>query len=230
MSLTDRIGLAGFFPGIAGARLPKDFFIDGDDFTKTPVDDEDYAFTNATVGTMALAAAGENGVLLLDAASTTATQGAQMQRPAASFLPKAGRHILFSARLKITDTYDKCEFFAGLAEIDTTIIGTSAVSTANHIAFSCVTDDGVLLSNCEKAGAGATTTGYTLVEDTYLTLGIHVHELSKVEFSVNGVIKGIISTTANIPIVGLSPSFVCQSGGTNDPIMSIDYWVCAQDR
>jgi len=226
----EKFGFTGKMPGVADALQYEDLFIDGDDFVTTPIDDEDYAFTNATAGTMALDPAGDNGVLLLDSNSTTVTQGCNLQRPAASFIPKAGRTIYFETRLKLVDTFDDCEFFAGLAELDTTIIGTSAVSTGNHIAFTCVTDNGVLLSNAEKATAGTTGVGTTLAEDTWVTLGIKVNGLTDITYYVNGAAVNKISTAANIPIVGLAPSFVCQTGGTADVIMHIDYWKCAQTR
>jgi len=226
----DKFGLIGKIPGVANPLQYEDFFLDGDDFVTTPIDDEDYAFTNATAGTMALDPSAPNGVLLLDSASDTVRQGAQIQRPAAQIKPVAGRTIWFETRLKLVDTYDDCEFFAGLAELDTTIIATSAVSTANHIAFTCVTNDGVLLSNTEKAGAGTTGAGTTLAEDTWVTLGIKVNGLTDITYYVNGVAVSKISTAANIPIVALSPSFVCQSGGTADVIMHLDYWKCQQTR
>ena len=226
----DKFGLIGKIPGVATPLQYEDFFLDGDDFVTTPVDDEDYAFTNATAGTMALDPAAANGVLLLDSNSTTVTQGAQIQRPAASFLPVAGRTIWFETRLKLVDTYDDCQFFAGLAEIDTTIIGSSAVSTANHIAFTCVTNDGILLSNAEKAGANTTGVGTTLAEDTWVVLGIKVNGLTDITYYVDGVAVNKITTVANIPIVAMAPSFVCQTGGTADVIMHIDYWKCQQTR
>lgn len=232
MSLTHKTGLIALFPGVANARIPKDIYYDGDDFTKTLVDDEDYACDqyNST-GTWANAAAGENGILLLDSACATASDGVQIQRPAASFLPKAGRTIIFSTRLKTDDLLANAELFFGLAEIDTSIIAAHAISTANHIGFSSITTDGILLANCEKAGAGTTKTAVTSVEATYLTLGFVVNGLDDVTFYADGVEVAKIDTTANIPIVGLSPSFVC--GGiadTSDPIVSMDYWVCEQTR
>ena len=229
MSFED-IGLLSKCEGVISPRQYISSFIDGDDFVTSPIDDEDYAFTNATAGTMALDPAAENGVLLLDSASTTAAQGAQIQRPAASFKPKAGRKIWFETRVKVADTATGPELFIGLAEIDTTIIASSAVSTENHIGFSSVTDDNVLLANSEKATAGTTATGTTAVEATWVTLGIKVDGLDKVSFYVDGDIVSQITTTANIPIVELAPSFVCQSGGTTDPILHIDYWICQQTR
>ena len=38
---------------------------------------------------------------------------------------------------------------------------------------------------------------------------------------INGVVTGDTIATANIPVVAIYPSFVCQSAGTNDPIMHL---------
>jgi len=227
----EKFGIAGYQTGVVNASQLADFYYDGDDFVTTPVDDEDYAFTNATAGTMTIDPAAENGVLLLDAASSTATQGAQMQRPAATFKPEAGRVILFEARVKVADVATGPELFIGLGNIDTTIISSSAVSTTDHIAFTSITDDNVLLANAEKAGAGTTkATGTTLVDGTWVKLGIRVDGVDSASFYVDDVLVSTIDTTANISVLNMSPSFVCQSGGTTDPILHIDYWRCQQTR
>lgn len=224
----EKFGFTGKMPGVVDALQFEDMFIDGDDFTVLPIDDEDYAFTNDTTGDMTLSAAGDNGILLLDSVAGTSTQGANLQRPAANFVPKAGRTIFFETKVQ-TDLLG-VEFFAGLAEINTNIISGSAVDTANHIGFTSITDNGLLLSNTEKAGVGTTGIGHQLEIATWVTLGIKVNGLTDITFYVDGDAVQIISTSANIPIVALSPSFVCQSDGTDATILSIDYWKCAQTR
>lgn len=180
----------------------------------------DYVLTQATAGTAAISTAAP-GVLELDSASSTTTQGATLQHNKACFVPAAGKHIWAEFKFKIVDTYDKVELFVGLSELDTTLIATSANSSANHIGWQCVTDNGVLLFSAEKAGAGATKSAATIAEDTYIKLGFYVNGVTEIEQYVNGVLTGTNHATANIPIVALYPSFVCQSAGTNDPIMHI---------
>jgi len=181
---------------------------------------DDYTLTQAVAGAAAISTAAP-GVLELDANSTTATQGANLQRLGACFVPAANKHIWAEFRLKIVDTFDKAEIFVGLSESDTTIIAGSANSSANHIGWQCVTDDGVLLFTSEKAGAGDTGAAATIAEDTYISLGFYVNGITSITQYVNGVETGTAKATANVPIVALYPSFVCQSGGTNDPIMHI---------
>lgn len=189
----------------------------------------DYLLTQATTGTGAISTAAP-GVLELDSNSTTSTQGANLQRIKSAFIPAAGKDIWFETKLKIVDTYDKVELFAGLSELDTTLIGSSANSSANHVGWQCVTDDGVLLFSAEKAGAGATKAAATIAEDTYIRLGFRIIGVTEVEQYINGVLVGTNHVTANIPIVAIYPSFVCQSAGTNDPIMHIAGYRCFQLR
>lgn len=189
----------------------------------------DYVLTQATQGTGAIST-DEEGVLELDANSTTATQGANLQRTKSVFIPKAGSKIYAEFEIKIVDSYDKAEVFVGLSEVDTSIISSSANSSANHIGWQCVTDNGVLLFTSEKAGTGTTSAAVTIEEATYVRLGFVVDGVSTVQQYVNGVAVGDAHETANVPVVALYPSFVCQSGGTNDPIMHIRPYRVFQTR
>ena len=136
---------------------------------------DEWTLTQQTTGTAAISTAA-TGVLEIDSNSTTATQGVNLQRTTSAWVLAANKSLWYEARIKVVDTYDKAELFIGLANDDTTIIGTSAVSTTDHIGFSCVTDNGVLLFNCEKAGTGTTGTGTTISEATYVDLGeINIH-------------------------------------------------------
>lgn len=180
----------------------------------------DYVGTQATAGAAAISTAAP-GVLEIDSDSTTSAQGFQVQRAKSAFVPAAGKHIWFECRIKVVDTYDKVELFVGLSELDTSLIAASANSSANHIGWQCVTDDGVLLFSAEKAGAGATKAAATIAEATYINLGFYVNGVTEIEQYVNGVLTGTNHVTANIPVVAIYPSFVCQSAGTNDPILHV---------
>lgn len=189
----------------------------------------EYVLTQATTGTAGISTA-EGGVLELDSNSTTAAQGVQIQRVKSPFVPVAGSEIWAEFEFKIVDTFDKCELFVGLSEIDTTIIAASANSSANHLGWQCVTDDGVLLFTGEKATAGATAAAATIAENTYIKLGFYVNGVTSAQQYINGVAVGTALATANIPIVAVYPSFVCQSGGTNDPIMHLRGYRIFQTR
>lgn len=181
----------------------------------------EYVLTQATAGSAAISTAAP-GVLELDSGSSTASQGANLQRVKSVFLPASGKSLWFETSVKIVDTFDKVEFFVGLSDVETAIIATSANASDNHIGWQCVTTNGVLLFSSEKAGTGATKAATTLAEDTYVKLGFHYDGTADtVQQYINGVSTGAVHVTANIPKVALVPSFVCQSDGTNDPIMHI---------
>lgn len=191
--------------------------------------DGDYVLTQATQGTAAIDTA-ETGVLLLDSNSSTSTQGANLQRAKSAFIPAAGTTIWAEFEFKIVDTFDKVELFAGLSELDTSIIGSSANSSANHIGWECVTDDGVLIFAGEKASNRETSAAATIAEATYIKLGLKVNGVTSIDQYVNGTLTGTQLTAAAVPIVALYPSFVCQSAGTNDPIMHLRGYRVFQTR
>lgn len=181
----------------------------------------DYILTQATAGSAAMSTTIQ-GVLSIDSGSTTSPQGANVQRAKSMFIPAADKDIWGEFRVKWTGVGAlNVETFVGLSEIDTTIIASSAVSTDNHIGWTSVTDDGVLLFNCEKATAGATSAATTIVSDTWVRLGFRVTGVTSIQQYINGVATGSAVATANIPIVALYPSFVCQSGGTDQPVLHV---------
>lgn len=190
----------------------------------------DYVLTQATAGTGAISTAAP-GVLELDCNSTTQGQGVQLQRVKSAFVPAAGKHIWFECKVKVVDTYDKVQFFAGLSEIDTSLISSGANSSANHIGWEIATGGaGALTFAGEKAGARGTATSTSIAEATYITLGFYVEGVTSIQQYINGVATGSAIATANIPIVALYPSFVCQTDDTNDPILHIAGYRCFQLR
>ncbi len=221
----------GLSPGL-WAKQPRDFqdlnvgFGIQDDFL-TFDDENKWVLTQATAGTAALDVAAKGGVLLLDSASSTNNQGVQIQlggaAGASSFIPSATSKIYYEARIKAADIGSTtCQVFAGLAIVDTSVFASAANSTANHIGYEAINSTAVGIHS-EKAGTrSSTASAHTLVDDTYVKLGFVVDGLTSVTPFVNGVAKTAITT--NIPIVALTPSFVCHSSGTTDPILHVD-WV-----
>lgn len=181
-----------------------------------------YTATQATSGTFA-AGTEYGGVAVADPGAATATQGINVQATAAQFLPAVDKKIFFEARIKASAITSGINFFLGLAEVDTTVIAASAVSTANHAGWSSVTADGILLFNSEKASAGNTGAATTLVAATYLKLGFLIDGLTSIKQFIDGVETGTAKVAANIPIVNLVPTLVCQAKGTQNTI-SIDWW------
>jgi hypothetical protein len=180
-----------------------------------------FVLTQATAGSAAMSTT-DSGTLLISAGSTTSTHGANVQRVKSAFIPAADKHIWAEFNVSWSGVGAlNVETAVGLFEIDTTVIGSSAVSTDNHIGFTSVTDDGILLFNSEKAAAGATAAAHTIVSATKVKLGFKVTGVTSVQAYVNGVATGDAVATANVPIVAVYPTFVCQSGGTDSPVLHL---------
>lgn len=180
----------------------------------------EWVLTQATAGTGAISAV-DPGTLVLDSNSSTDTQGVQVQRVKSLVIPLAGRTIWMEWEAKIADTPAFCQYFGGVSEVDTSIIATSVNSSANHIGFETVTEDGIVIFAGEKAGARDTiAAAVTLVDDTWVRFGFKVNGVTSIEAFVNRVSIGSLAT-ANVPVVAMYPSFVCQTAGTNDPILHV---------
>jgi hypothetical protein len=189
---------------------------------------EEWILTQAVSGT-AVAGTLAGGVFTLGAGATTNHQGPNVQLAGVDFVPAAGKDIWFEARVKVNVLTGR--YFVGLAELDTTIIASGAMTTDNHIGFSSLAGAGVVNLDSEKATAGlATTAVHTFVADTYVKLGFKVSGVTSIQAYVNGVAVGDPNPTANVPIVGLTPSLVVHATGTGTPAMDIDWIRVAQLR
>jgi hypothetical protein len=181
----------------------------------------DYVLTQATAGSAAISAT-YPGTLSIDSGSTTTQQGANVQRAKSAFVPAAGKHIWAEFNVSFTGVDAlNVETAIGLFEIDTTVIAASAVSTANGIGWTSVTDDGVLLFDTEKASAAATAAATTIVSATKVRLGFYVDGVTSIQQYINGVATGSAVATANIPIVAVYPTFACLSAGTDQPVLHV---------
>lgn len=201
-------------------------FLSNDDYDET----DGWTETQATAGTGAVID-GAGGLLQLDSNSTTADQGIQAQLAPEAWLPAAGKDIWFETRLKVTDTVDKVQLFAGLSVLDTTIFATGEISASDYIGF--------LLDATKQGGADnskpdfelkktgqsaeATASVTTLADDTFVRLGFHLSGITTATPYVNGV-AGTAITITNCPVTELALSLACLSEGTNDPILTVD-WV-----
>lgn len=195
-----------------------------DDFLEFE-DDTRWTSTAATAGTAAISAAA-GGILVLDSASATQGQGIQIQLASSPFTLAAGKKLWFETRLKLTDTVGGAQFFAGLSVIDTSIIASNVISSTEYLGWYGV---GTAALECQANSGGTAVNGttQTIVEDTYINLGFKVDGVTSYQPYVNGVALGDeidLTGTDNLPTGALAPSFVCQTNGTVDPIVSLD-WV-----
>lgn len=190
--------------------------------------------TQATAGTSAVATTAP-GALLLDAASTTANQGIQVQRLRSPFLPAAGKSIWAEWLINLTAAtppVTRAQLFVGLAEADTTIFASGSQTTANHIGWR-INTGGLLVTTfaSNKASTEATRTGPTLVAATDIRLGFRYDgDADSVTQYVNGVATGTAIATASVPKVVLYPSLACLSDGTDRPQLLVKGFRCCQLR
>ena len=187
---------------------------------------DNYTLTQATTGTFALDTA-IDGVGLLDCNSTTAGQGGNLQWQGPSVIPVVGQKTAFECRLKGVDIATGPEIFAGLSMVEDTILASGAIFATDYVGFYGVNaTDKVLVAATEDSGTQtvASSSAHTLVEDTYVKLGVVCDGVDDARFYVDGA---LVSTTTTMDIpegVALVPSFVCQSDGTTDPIVHIDWF------
>lgn len=195
-----------------------------------------HVVTNATAGTFQLAD-GRHGIARLDAASTTANQGVEVQRLTANggeiFKPEASSRIYFEARVRLNESpaTSPPDMFIGLSERDTTIIASGANSSANHIGFELINEDATLDFVTENAGTRATYADVkTLAEDTWYKLGFVVDGTGTVKYYVDGELIGTVTGSTSIPVLEMAPSLACKVSGTAaaQPELDIDWWTIYQ--
>jgi len=190
-----------------------------------------WLLTAATSGTTALDTAEKGGVLLLDSGAATNNQGPQIQMggavAACSFIPSAASKIYFETRLKlVTIGSTTVQFFAGLSEVDTTLLAAAANSSANHVGFEAINTTSVTFAAEVGGSRTADTSAGTIADGTYIKLGFLIDGVS----SVTPYIDGVAGTkqTAGIPTAEVTPSLTCHSSGTTQPVMHVDWVACFQ--
>lgn len=187
------------------------------------------------------------GVALADCNSTTQGQGINVQLGGTAgegFVPRAGTSLWFEARIAVADAATGPQLFIGLANTLTTIITSNAITAdTNYVGFRSTTNDNILLFAADKTSATSeTTTAGTLLDLEASTTG----RWHKVGFKIytkfvagsgdvlyakgyfDGAVLATEMTNLVVPTVGLRPSFVCQTGGTVDPILHVDWVRVAQ--
>lgn len=216
------------------AQDPSAGFFFFDDFLDLPTGK--YTATQATAGTFALID-GDGGIVEADSASATDTQGINVQGVAEWLLPEADTEIWGEARMTVHDFGTDgagIQFFFGISEEDTTVIATSANSSANHIGFEAIATSALDFVS-EKAGTRGTIADVDTLIDSDVTtgswhkLGFHVIGLDAIEVWIDGVKWGTEAATANIPIVEMTPTLVVQTdGASTDPLVRMDWWAFAK--
>lgn len=176
----------------------------------------------------------ERGGLLLITTGSSANDFASLQMNGEAWAVTAGRDIWFECRVKFDDTNDT-RWFIGLASTDvtgTTIgpIMDSVASGNSMIGFIQDGDTGIEIDSLVQNGGTGTQTGegVDLVDDTYNTLAFHVRSNDGVEFFIDGVSVGEITT--NIPDGDAMTLSMEVHSPTASSTLEVDYIFCAQRR
>jgi hypothetical protein len=172
--------------------------------------------------------------LLLDSGDDDQGDGInyQMTDPGAVYTPAAGKVIAFEAKIKIPVANKAMQYFAGLAIVDTTLIGSNEVSALNYIGFQAgatqvAADDDALAFTGEKAGTPDTNGDITVMDGEWHTIGFRIDGVSTAKAFLDGVEQTALELpTAAIPIVAMTPSFVAQSNGSTTLAKMYVDWLC----
>lgn len=196
-----------------------------------------YTATPATQGTFALDTT-VRGIALADCNSGTQHQGINVQKLGNCFLAAADKDIWFECEFKVVDTATTVQLFAGLAATDTTLMpnGDLDESSTEYIGFAVETTLAGVMSFYETKSTAELSdsmgsTG-TLANNTFIRVGFKVTGITGIQAYINGVEQTLTNVVASgIPVTSvLTPSFVCQTDSTTDPILHIDWYRVVQLR
>lgn len=197
------------------------FFDDFDRYTAA-----NWTVTNVGTPTVALAA-GDGGILSITNGASDDNSSFH-QNTVASFLLTAGKKTFFKARFKMSDA-TQSDFQLGLVVTDTT-----PFDATDGIYFMKDDGDAQLDFYCRKnATTGSTSQNniYTIVNDTYLTIGFVYNGKDQVSAFVNDrEVYTLDATSTYLPDTTLAVSFGAQNGEAVAKILSLDYIFAAQER
>ena len=210
--------------------------------------DETVTVTQATSGTIAKDVTVHGGAVLLDAGAATSSQGVNVQFNDGIILDEAG-DLFFEARVRFAVTAGTStltdEMFIGLAESDTTIIASDAMSDTAFLGFSTcstgnpTTTDGYiqLAGNVSSSGTGSGAGATHIKIDTAANDGVGVDDFVRLGIVVrNGEAQAFVNgekvgaKISNLPTsTVLLPSLVCQADGVQGK-MIVDYFMVSCAR
>lgn len=202
-----------------------------DDFDRYVAGD----WTVTVVGTTPTAAltAVDGGALLLTV-SAADNDSIQLQKATAGFTLAAGHQAWFKARFKVSDA-TQSDFVIGLNVVDTTLMGAvDGAGNTDGIFFSKDDGDALLDVQCQKnATTGQTRAAAiaTVVDDTFMTVGLYYDGVSELAYYVNDVQIGHLDASSSfLPDTILTPSFGIMNGEAVAKTMTVDYLFASMAR
>jgi hypothetical protein len=189
-------------------------------------------FNTAIVNTgTAQIISGDDGLLQLNAGSTTAGNGITLLQPADVInltLNNVRRRFLIEARLGFSVSAN-LQFFFGLSTRDTTLISGGANTSDDHFGYemsaaSQTSNPGQLQFVSEKANVRTTKANIAPASSSWMLLGIEYDANGYLVPWVNGVRKDSHIITTNIPDnQNMSLHIVCQSNGISNATVRFDW-------
>ena len=216
----------------AAACDPNKYVVHNEWFHTYTASGAPYTLTQKTAGTAALSAV-DAGTLVIDSASSTQHQGVNLQRVTAPFFCKTGGELFWTCRAKIVDTVGNANVFLGLNAVDTAILSSGVMDVVDSIGFVIETATNAFQLVAGKASTVAkAASGITPVEDTWFDLGVYVNGVGEISFFINDALiaQTAIVAATHIPVAAIFPSFVCESDGTDDPILHVGGYHVLQTR
>lgn len=142
------------------------------------------------------------------------TMGSATVAAATPFVIRSGFNTHFKCRFRVTTTAADAAFFLGLANVDTTILASSVIST-NAAIGALKAASGITTNGHIRTGASGTSTALTtaFTINTWYEFGFVVQGTGSVVYFWNGVETGASSLT-NIPANTdlLTPTFAISTG------------------
>lgn len=178
----------------------------------------------------------QHGGILKILTNDASADGMNCQLNGESFKAAAGRKINFESRFAVGDA-DKVAVFLGLAITDTTVLA----GCTDYVGFVLVDGTASTLLKyangkdatggavgAESGGATYASTGTTLADDTFVTIGFQINGVTDIRYFVNGVRVAVI--TSNIPDNEvLTPTMAIITKNAAAEYMYVDYFSVVAD-
>ena len=186
----------------------------------------DWVVTETQAGATQALTAGDGGLLLI---TNTAADNdlVALQKTPAAFTFETGKKAFFRCRFKVSDA-TQSDVVIGLQVVDTT-----PLDVTDGIYF-LKADDAATVIICRKnASTGSTSASAiaTLTDDTFVTLGWYWDGVDTVQYEVNGVVTGSLTSAATyLPDTTCTVSFAIQNGAAVAKTMTVDWVGVWQER
>ncbi len=189
---------------------------------------------NTSEGTLANDPAVPGGILLASAAGTTAAKGPTVQFPGIQCEPLTGTTIYMEWRCQLDS--DDARIFMGLCDdsVTTLVANDTIITNKDYAGF--FRDAGTTTTkkySCGACDAGGADTDDNVTADAtktaYHTFGMVISGIggvagTTIKFYMDGVLAYTANTIADLPLLVMCPTFeICGDGGSDTPVMSIDW-------